>query len=122
MSHIVTIETEVRDASAVQAACERLKLPAAAHGLHELYGGTAQGLAVRLPGWRYPAVWNLKTGQLEFDNYGGRWGHQQELDRFLQAYAVEKTKIEARRKGYSVTEQALANGSIRLSVQVGGAT
>ena len=32
MSHIVTIETEVRDASAVQAACERLKLPAAAHG------------------------------------------------------------------------------------------
>jgi hypothetical protein len=45
MSHIVTIETEVRDASAVQAACERLKLPAAAHGLHELFSGTAQGLA-----------------------------------------------------------------------------
>ena len=30
MSHIVTIETEVRDATAVQAACERLKLPTAA--------------------------------------------------------------------------------------------
>ncbi len=122
MSHIVTIETEVRDASAVQAACERLKLPAAAHGLHELFSGTAQGMAVRLPGWNYPAVCNLKTGKIEFDNYGGRWGNQQELDRFLQAYAVEKAKIEARRKGYSVTEQALANGSIRVSVQVGGAT
>ena len=50
MSHIVTIETEVRDATAVQAACERLKLPAAAHGLHGLFTGTAQGLAVQLPG------------------------------------------------------------------------
>ena len=108
MSHIVTIETEVRDATAVQAACERLKLPAAAHGLHELFSGTAQGLAVQLPGWNYPAVCNLKTGKIEFDNYGGRWGNQQELDRFLQAYAVEKAKIEARRKGYSVTEQSLA--------------
>jgi hypothetical protein len=121
MSHIVTIETEVRDATAVQAACERLKLPAAAHGLHELFSGTAQGLAVLLPGWTYPAVCNLKTGKIEFDNYGGRWGEKQELDRFLQAYAVEKAKIEARRKGYSVTEQALANGSIRVSVQMGGA-
>jgi hypothetical protein len=121
MSHIVTIDTEVRDASAVQAACERLKLSAAAHGLHELFSGTAQGLAVRLPGWTYPAVCNLNAGKIEFDNYGGRWGDQHELERFLQAYAVEKAKIEARRKGYSVTEQVLANGSIRVSVQVGGA-
>ncbi|HEV3302406.1 MAG TPA: DUF1257 domain-containing protein [Planctomycetaceae bacterium] len=121
MSHIVTIATEVRDATAVQAACERLKLPPAAHGLHELFSGTAQGLAVKLPGWTYPAVCNLKTGKIEFDNYGGRWGNQQELDRFLQAYAVEKAKIEARGKGYAVTEQALSNGSIRVSVQVGGA-
>jgi hypothetical protein len=39
----------------------------------------------------------------------------------LQAYAVEKTKIEARRKGHAVTEQQLADGSIKLTVQVGGA-
>jgi hypothetical protein len=121
MSHIVTIETEVRDASAVQAACERLKMPAASDGMHELFSGTAQGLAVQLPGWTYPAVCNLKTGKIDFDNYGGRWGNQQELDRFLQGYAVEKAKIEARRKGHSVTEQTLADGSIRVSVQVGGA-
>jgi hypothetical protein len=121
MSHIVTIETEVRDATAVHAACERLKLPAAAHGLHRLFSGTAQGLAVRLPGWRYPAVCNLQTGKIEFDNYGGRWGDQNELDRFLQAYAVEKAKVEARRKGYAVTEQSLADGSILVAIQVGGA-
>ena len=49
------------------------------------------------------------------------WGQQTELDKLLQAYAVEKAKIEARRAGTNVTEQALPNGSIRLTVQIGGA-
>jgi hypothetical protein len=48
------------------------------------------------------------------------WGAQQELDRFLQAYAVERTRIEARRQGHSVTEQPLADGSIKLTIHVGG--
>jgi hypothetical protein len=39
-----------------------------------------------------------------------------------QSYACEKAKIEARKQGYAVTEQALADGSIRLTVQVGGAS
>ena len=120
MSHIVTIETEVRDAAAAQTACARLKLPAPVAGSHELFSGTAEGLAVQLPGWQYPAVCNLTTGKVEFDNYGGRWGDQAELDRFLQAYAVEKAKLEARRKGHAVTEQSLADGSIKLTIQVGG--
>jgi len=34
---------------------------------------------------------------------------------------VERAAIEARKKGYTVTEQALTDGSIRLTVQVGGA-
>ena len=34
-----------------------------------------------------------------------------------QAYAVEKTKIEARRKGYSVLEHKTENG-IRLQVRI----
>jgi hypothetical protein len=121
MSHIVTIETEVRDATAVRAACERLRLPPPVQGTHELYSGSIEGLAIRLSGWEYPAVCKLETGKIEFDNFGGRWGDQKEMDRFLQAYAVEKAKIEARRKGYTVTEQPLANGSIRVSIQVGGA-
>jgi hypothetical protein len=121
MSHIVTIETEVRDTAAAFAACERLKLPLPAEGAHQLFSGTARGLGVQLPGWRYPVVCNLETGKVDFDNYGGHWGHQKELDRFLQAYAVERAKHEARRKGYSVTEQSLPNGSIRVSIQVGGA-
>ena len=121
MSHIVTIETEVRDPAAIRAACERLRLPAPVEGAHTLFSSAVEGLAVELPGWRYPAVCNLQSGHIEFDDFQGHWGDRKELDRFLQAYAVEKARLEARRKGYSVTEQALADGSIRLTVQVGGA-
>ena len=48
------------------------------------------------------------------------WGDQKELDRFMQAYAAEKAKIESRRRGHSVTEQTLADGSIKLTIQVNG--
>ena len=48
------------------------------------------------------------------------WGQQQELDRFLQAYVCERAKIEARKKGHTVSEQTLADGSIKLTIQVAG--
>jgi len=35
-------------------------------------------------------------------------------------YAVEKAKIEARRRGHACTEQRLPDGSIKLTVQVEG--
>ncbi len=121
MSHVVEIKTEVRDTAAVRAACQRLKLEPPSHGTARLFSGEATGLIVKLPNWQYPVVFNTGTGEAKYDNYNGRWGEQQQLDHFLQAYAVEKTKIEARRKGHAVTEQQLANGSIKLTVQVGGA-
>ncbi len=122
MSHTVTIKTEVRDAAAVRAACDRLRLPAPVQGKHELFSGTVEGLAVKLPDWVYPVVADLPTGKLAFDDFGGRWGDRKELDRLLQAYAVEKCRIEARRKGHLVTESQLADGSIKLTVQIGGAS
>lgn len=48
------------------------------------------------------------------------WGEQQQLDRFLQAYAVEKARIEARKQGHTVTEQPLADGSIKVTIHVAG--
>jgi hypothetical protein len=65
-------------------------------------------------------VYQLETGEIRYDNYGGRWGEQQHLDRFLQMYAVEKAKIEARRRGNARTEQQLADGSVKLTINVGG--
>ena len=120
MSHLVTIKTEVRDAAAVRAACQRLRLPAPTEGTHGLFSSQASGLAVALPQWRYPVVCDVSTGQLHYDNFRGNWGEQKHLDAFLQAYAVEKAKLEARRQGHHVTEQQLTDGSIKLTVQVNG--
>ena len=40
---------------------------------------------------------------------------------YVHSGAVEKSKLEARRKGHSVVEQQLENGSIKLTINVGGA-
>ena len=69
---------------------------------------------------RYPVVCHTTTGELKYDNFQGHWGQQQELDRFLQAYAVEMAKLVARRQGHTVLEQPLSNGSIKLTIQVAG--
>ena len=121
MSHIVSIVTEVRDAAAVRAACQRLRLPPPVEGTHRLFTSSATGLGVQLPKWRYPVVCHTDTGQLEFDNFRGHWGDPARLDQLLQSYAVEKAKIEARRRGNTCTEQQLADGSVKLTINVGGA-
>jgi len=120
MSHVVTVRTRVRDPAALAAACRRLGLAEPAHGTAELFAGQrATGLVVRLPGWTYPAVVEPATGEVRYDTYGGAWGSQSELDKLLQAYAVEKARAEARRAGHAVAEQRLADGSIRLTIAVG---
>ena len=120
MSHIVSIHTKLHDPAAVAAACARLGLPAPVQGKAQLFSGEAEGLVIQLPGWAYPAVIDTLTGVVRYDNYQGRWGAQAELGRLLQAYALEKTKIEARKKGYGFTEQQLEDGSVRLQIREGG--
>lgn len=120
MSHIVTIQTELRDPAALLAACRRLGLPAPVRGRARLYGGEVEGLCVSLPGWRYPVVVDTGAGQVRYDNFGGAWGKQEHLDRLLQAYAVEKARIEARKAGHAVIEQSLPDGSIKLVIRMGG--
>jgi hypothetical protein len=119
LSHIVEIKTQVKDAAAVRAGCNRLHLPPPVQGTHRLFSGEMTGLGVQLPDWRYVVVCDLLSGQSKYDNYNGRWGEQRHLDAFLQAYTIEKAGIEARRKGHSVTESQLADGSVKLTINVG---
>ena len=121
MSHVVEIKTEIRDEQAVRAACVRLQLAAPETKTVRLFNATTTGLCVQLPAWTYPLVCNLQTGQLQYDNYGGQWGEQKHLNSFLQAYSVEKCRIEARKKGHRVSECRLEDGSIKVTVHVGGA-
>jgi hypothetical protein len=120
MSHIVSVRTEIRDQQAVEAACVRLKWPEPVVGLHRLFSTSVEGLRVRAPRWQYPIVCDLQSGELSYDNFEGRWGDPVELDRFKQSYAVEKTKIEARKQGRYVSELTLADGTVQLTVEVNG--
>jgi hypothetical protein len=76
LSHVVEIHTQVRDPDAVRAACRRLGLAAPVQETVELFSAEATGLAVRLPGWRYPVVFDTAKAEAKFDNYGGAWKGQ----------------------------------------------
>ena len=120
MSHVVSIQTKITDAAALNAACARLGLSPPVEGEAKLFAESVCGLVVKLPGWLYPAVVDTASGTVKCDTYNGHWGSQAELDKLLQVYAVEKTRIEARRAGHTVSEQILADGSIRLTIAVAG--
>lgn len=116
MSHIVSIQTRVHDRAAITAACARLGLKAPAEGTADLFSGSASGLLVHFRDWQYPAVIDTLTGTIRYDNFGGAWGSQEHLSQFLKTYAVEKVKLEARKRGHTVNEHAQADGSVRLQI------
>jgi len=118
VSHTVTIKTKITDLTAIQAACQRLKLTQPIKGEVRLFDRVAQGIGVHLEGWRFP-ICVESDGNLLYDNFGGFWGLPERLDQFQQAYAVCKATIEARKQGYQCSESVLADGSIRLNVMVG---
>jgi len=120
MSHIVTIQVEVRDLEAVKSACRRLNLKEPVHGKAVVFETEIEGILVELPDWIYPVVCILDSGELKYDNFNEQWGDQKHLDQFVQTYCIEKATLEARRKGYSVVEQPLADGSVQLTVNMGG--
>ena len=101
-------------------ACSHLQLDTPVHGIFELYNSTETGWGVHLRDWKYPVVFKMEISEAAYDNYQGRWGDPAQLDELIQRYAAEKTKIEARRKGYSATEQRLGDGSVKITVHVGG--
>lgn len=114
------IKTEVRDPVALAAACARLGLKPPVQGTARLYSSQATGQIVQLPGWTYPVVIDTEQRQISLDNYGGAWGDQKELDKLLQAYAICKASLEARKQGHGITETQLSDGSIKLTIQVAG--
>jgi hypothetical protein len=102
MSHTMNIQLELHDKDALLAACQRLGLQVT-EGRHKLYSSTEEGLGVFLPGWKYPVVIK-QDGSVAYDDYNGRWGNINELNKLKAYYGLEKAKAEARKKGYSVYE------------------
>ena len=119
MSHVVSIKSQMMDAVALAAACRRLGLAEPVRETVWLFSGQATGLAVRLAGWQYPVVIDVDAGEVHFDNFGGAWGEMSAMERLQQSYAVEKARLEARRKGFAVHETTLQDGSIKLQIVEG---
>ncbi|NNJ27923.1 DUF1257 domain-containing protein [Alienimonas chondri] len=122
MSHLVTVAAKATDPAALAAACQRLKIPPPQTETVTFFDRSVQpGLAVRPPGFVYPVVCDVETGDLYHDTYGGRWGDESFIGRLLQAYAVEAAKLQAKARGHRCTETALADGSVKLTVTAGAA-
>ncbi len=123
MSHIVKIELEVKDLAVLKSACNRLGL-IFLEGRKEFrwYGNNAAcEHAIRLPGADYEiGVQRMDDRyELQCDFYDPNVEKAIGVNGGLlkQAYAVEKTRIEARRKGYTVIEKKTEN-AIRLHVRM----
>ena len=123
MSHISKIELEVKDLAVLSQACARLGLTLI-RGQKEFrwYGKSAPCKhAIKVPGAVYEigVVKQKGSYELNCDFYDGNIekavGRQGGL--LKQAYAVAKTKIEARKKGYSVLEQNTDTG-VRLHILI----
>ena len=123
MSHISKIELEVKDLGILGQACSRLGLELLKNSKRfKWYGQEAQcDHCIRVPGADFEIGVLHKDGlyELNCDFY------DKNLEKVIgqkggllkQAYAVEKTRIEARKKGYSVLERQTQNG-IRLHVRI----
>jgi hypothetical protein len=125
MSHISKIELEVKDLGTLGQACHRLGLELIKGQKTFKWFGAEDGKcdhAIKVPGANYE-IGVLKAGNafgLQCDYYDPAIGKAvgQNGGLLKQAYAVERTKAEARRKGYTVIEKATPQG-IRLQVVVG---
>ena len=123
MSHISRIELEVRDLGILGQACSRLGLDLIRDRRSFKWYGKESSCdhAIMIPGANYEIGVVKNNGLYElncdfFDrNIEKVIGSQGGL--LKQAYAVTKTRVEARRKGYSVLERKTEN-SIQLHVRL----
>ena len=81
---------------------------------------------IRVPG----AAYSVGVCKKENGRYGLRWdfysagGLEQRMggtkgERLLQAYTIEKTRREAQRRGWRVTETKLTGGQVKLALVKG---
>jgi hypothetical protein len=122
MSHFASVQTQIRDAAALRAACAELGLALLENTNARGYdSNTVKGdLVIRLKGPYDIAVIKQADGNygLTTDWYDGHVEREvgTNYGRLLQLYAVHKASAEARRKGLTVRRQALGDGSVKLVI------
>ena len=123
MSHLSKIEIEVTDIRVLAAACQRLNL-IFQEGKNKFiwFNGHADcNHAILIPGAKYEVgvINNGKRYDIKCDFFDSGIAKSigKNGGRLKQAYAAEKTIIEARRKGYSVIE-TITEDKVRIRLRV----
>jgi hypothetical protein len=127
MSHVATVEIEIKDLAALEKACQKLGLEFVRDQKQFRYYAGRQDYcdhAIRVPGNQQAyEIGVRKTGKhytLAHDDFGGAGGMVKlagaGCQKIVQRYAAEASIAEARRQGYRVKEQLQTNGTIRLEL------
>jgi hypothetical protein len=129
MSHIQTIEVEITDLQALKNACKRLGLTWKQDQKTFKWWGVQAAQcdhAISIPEAKYE-IGVLKNADrkgftLQVDYYDRKATEKigQLGGFFKQAYALEKAKLEALKKGYFVKEHKINDRQIELRITVGG--
>ena len=105
MSHMAKAKVQFTNSAAIAAAVSQISgAKLLGQRTVEFFDGQcATGLEIRLPGWAYSIVVQ-PNGDIQSDNYQGRWGDPATLDRLCAAYAVAAIYQEAQLRGQAVEE------------------
>jgi len=120
VSHITRRKSAIKDEATLKKACARVPGAQFIGRVQRARGADKGGLQFKLKGWNNPVTVDTNTGECIFDNYGGRWGSEAELDKVKQGYAVEAAKAKAEAEGHECEELKLSDGSIKLTISIGG--
>lgn len=127
MSHLAKIELEINDLTALKKACQRMGMEfRQTQKTFRWYGREPAPCdhAISIPGaasmaYEIGVIKNGKNFELQCDFWDrqlkAKIGENGGL--FKQAYALEKAKLEAIKKGYSVKERRIGD-KIELRIQV----
>lgn len=120
MSHFTSINTQIKDLTALHEACTELGLELVPNAEARGYGGISQPgeFIIRLKG-PYDVALNRKTDGsygLTTDWWDGHVEQEvgKDYGKLLQLYGVHKAAMEARKRGLSVLRRNQQNGSIKL--------
>ena len=122
MSHFTEIKTQIRDIGALRAACDELGLALLDNTQARGYGRRTRAgeHVIKLRGPYDIAVNKQPDGTfgLTTDWWAGHVEQEvgKSYGKLLQLYGVHKTRLEARRKGYTLRRQTLADGAIKLTI------
>lgn len=107
MSHIVEIETTVKNKEFIANVCQELNIRTEQVTNFKFYDGTVKsGTALYLKNWKYPVVIE-ENGKVFFDNYENAWGDIKEYHEFVNHYSLAevKEKLDQQRIKYTVKKE-----------------